>query len=60
MTIDERLEAIAQSIDALTDETTAAQERLRRLEYRDRRLRAALMKGLAAYLQAVEELTNDD
>jgi hypothetical protein len=59
MTIDERLEAITQSLEVLTHDVHSAQERTKRLEDRDRRLREALMAGVAAYLQVLAEDDDD-
>ena len=54
-TIDERLEALVQSLELAQIE----QERLRaeqeRLDRRERNARAALLAGIAAYLEALNE-----
>lgn len=66
MNIDERLEALTQSLEILTHDMHSAQEqakrleeRTRRLDNRDRRLREALMAGVAAYLQVLAEGDDD-
>jgi len=59
-TIDERLEVLVQSLELAQHE----QERLRaeqeRLDRRERRARAALLTGIAAYLEALNEGNDQD
>ena len=50
MTIDERLEALAQNHDI-----EAEKEKIKRLDERERPARAALMAGIAAYMQVLAE-----
>jgi peptidoglycan hydrolase CwlO-like protein len=55
VTIDERLEALTQNLELLSHDIEAEKEKIRRLDERERRARAALMAGIAAYLQALAE-----
>ena len=61
-TIDERLEALAQSLELLTadvhqmqEENRKRDERMAELDARERRAREALLSGIAAYLRALGE-----
>jgi hypothetical protein len=61
-TIDERLQALAQSLEllsvnvhALQDETRRFEVRQKRLDERERRARRAMMHGIQAYLQVLNE-----
>ena len=57
-TIDERLEALAQSLELMRMDTEAFQAEVRRLDARERRARNALLSGITAYLQALKEDEN--
>ena len=54
-TIDERLEAVAQSLELAIRETQDMKAEMRRLDMRERRAREALLAGIAAYLRALNE-----
>ena len=61
-TIDERLQALAESLELLTRDIHEMQaamrqhdERMRQLDARERRAREALLTGIAAYLRALNE-----
>jgi uncharacterized protein YllA (UPF0747 family) len=53
MTIDERLTALAQSLELLTHDIHEMQESQKRLDARESQARGALLAGVAAYLQAL-------
>jgi hypothetical protein len=53
MTIDERLQALTQSVELLTLDVHALQEQQKLLDARERKARTALLSGIAAYLQAL-------
>ena len=55
--IDERLEAIVQSLEILTHDVHDMQGAIRAADKRERQGRAAILEGVAAYLKA---LTNGD
>ena len=55
MNIDERLEALTQSLELLRLDREADMERIKRLDAKERRAREALMAGIAAYMQALAE-----
>jgi hypothetical protein len=55
MTIDERLEALTQTLELQLRDAEAEREKLKRLDARERLAREALMRGIAAYLQALAE-----
>ena len=52
-TIDERLAALAQSLELLTHDIHEMQESQKRLDARERLARGALLAGIVAYLQAL-------
>jgi hypothetical protein len=54
-TIDERLEAVTQSLELAIRETQDMKAEIRRLDMRERRAREALLTGIAAYLRALNE-----
>ena len=54
-TIDERLEALTQSLELLSVNMHAMQEKQAEQDERERRGRAALLAGIAAYLQALQD-----
>jgi len=62
MTIDERLEALTQTLELMAHDAEASRERaaadrerMKRLDARERQAREALMAGIAAYMQALAE-----
>jgi len=54
-TIDERLEAVAQNLELMSHDLEAWKEEQKRLDARERRARNALLAGIAAYMQALNE-----
>ena len=62
MTIDERLEklaerheALSQSVEGLTHDVREMREAMIAMDARERRGREALLKGIVAYLEALNE-----
>ncbi len=55
LTIDERLEALTHSLELMQLESERHQEEIARLDARERRARQALLVGIAAYLNALDE-----
>ena len=54
-TLDERLQAVIESLELQAREMEAMRARMDRLDARERRARQALLSGIAAYLQALQE-----
>jgi len=54
-TLDERLQAVIESLELQAHESEAMRARMDRLDARERRARQALLSGIAAYLQALQE-----
>jgi hypothetical protein len=52
-TIDERLEALTQSLELQALENERHRAEMERLDARERRARTALLTGIAAYLRAL-------
>ena len=53
--IDERLEALTQSLELFAADMRKMREREERLDARERRGRAAILAAVAAYLNALDE-----
>jgi hypothetical protein len=53
-TIDERLEALTQSLELMHHENERQRAEMRRLDRRERNAREALLAGISAYLQALK------
>ena len=53
--IDERLKALAESLELLTHDVHEMQAAMARLDRRERQARTALMTGIAAYIQALQD-----
>lgn len=58
--IDERQQAINESVELLTLDIREMQAHQKRLDARERRARKALMTGIAAYLDALEDNGNGE
>jgi len=54
-TIDERLEAIAQSVELIAHMQAQGEREIQRLAHRERTAREALLSGIAAYLRALQQ-----
>jgi prefoldin subunit 5 len=54
-TVDERLEALAQSLELLTHDIHEMQATMVRLDSAERRARRALLNGIEAYLRALDD-----
>jgi hypothetical protein len=54
-TIDQRLEALAQSVELLTRDIHEMQTEFSRLDARERKARLSLLAGIQAYLKAMNE-----
>ena len=52
-TIDERLDALTQSVELLASIHKGNEERIKRLDQREREAREALLAGIVAYLRAL-------
>jgi hypothetical protein len=52
-TIDERLEALVQSLELMQIETEEHKQQIKALDARERQAREALLSGIAAYLRAL-------
>lgn len=59
-TIDERLEAITQSLELMRLDMEAMQAEHKRLDARERHARGALLSGVAAYLRALGQPNGDN
>jgi hypothetical protein len=59
-TIDERLEAIAQSVELLTRDVREMQQRMDAADLRERKARRAFLIGIQAYLEALDTDDNGD
>lgn len=53
--IDERLEALVQSLELMRHDMEASERRMEALDARERRAREALLSGIAAYLRVLGE-----
>jgi hypothetical protein len=58
-TIDERLEALTQTLELMSHDTEAWRAEQKRLDARERRARRAIMQGIVAYLKALDEESHD-
>lgn len=54
-TIDERLEALRQTVELMSHDTEAWAAQQKRLDERERRARRAMMEGIRAYLKVLNE-----
>ena len=57
-TIDERLEALVQSLELMRLDQEAYDAKMRKLDARERSARNALLTGIAAYFEALKEDEN--
>ena len=60
MTIDERLDNIAQQLEIITGMQHAAEVKMQELDARERKGRVALLQGIAAYLEALNKEGGDE